>query len=102
VCCTKCIKKEGLIIYQDGREGEPKWGINGKDNGPKAKYRVEIYTICSSCLAHLEAMPVEHINMSRQKREFIDSICVKYTRILQECKQMSISGFQSISWRWRL
>ena len=75
VCCAKCTKKEGLIIYQDYREGEPKWGINGKDNGPKTKYRLETYTICSSCSDNLEAMPVEYIDMSSQKkRVFMDSV----------------------------
>ena len=71
VCCTKCIK-EGLIIYQDDRGGETKWGINGRDNGPKTKYRLEIYMICSSCLDHLETVPVD---MSSQKRQFMDSVC---------------------------
>ena len=74
VCCAKCTKKEGLIIYQDAREEEPKWGINGRKNGPKTKYRLEIYTICSSCSDHLEAMLVKHADMSRQKRVFMDSV----------------------------
>lgn len=73
VCCTKCIKKEGLIIYQDDRGGEPKWGINGKDNGPKTKYRLEIYMVCSRCLDHLETMQVSSVSI--QKREFMDSVC---------------------------
>lgn len=75
VCCAKCTKKDGLIIYQDDREAEPKWGINGKDNGPKTKYRLEMYTICLSCSDSLEAMPVEHIDTSSQKRVFMDNVC---------------------------
>ena len=81
VCCAKCMKKEGLIIYQDDREGEPKWGINGKDNGPKTKYHLETYTICSSCSDNLEAMPVEHINMWSQRGVFMDSVCEEHRSI---------------------
>ena len=74
VFCMKCIKKEGLIFYQDNREGEPKWGIKGKENGPKARYRSEAYAICASCSDRLEAMMIEQTNLTSEQREFMDSV----------------------------
>lgn len=77
VFCAQCIKKEGLIIYQDDKEDEPKWGINGKDNGQKRKYRFETYAICSSCSDNLEIV-LAKIN---QKNTFTDSAFELYQRI---------------------
>lgn len=75
VFCAKCIKKDGLLIYQDNRGEEAKWGINGKDNGQKKKHRFRTYPVCISCSGELEKILIEDIETSHQKSPFMDSVC---------------------------
>lgn len=78
VCCSNCIKKEGLALYQDNKGGEPKWGINGKNNGQEKKYRFKTYAICLNCSDNLEAVQVGHID---QKSVFMDRVHEEHQNI---------------------
>ena len=75
VFCAQCVQ-EDLIIYLEDKDGKPKWGINGKDNGQKGRpAHFETYKICLSCSGDLQTILVENISMSHQKSTFMDSIC---------------------------
>ena len=62
VFCTKCCKDE-IVIYLEEREGDPKWGVNGKSGGPAATpVRFEMYPVCSSCSSELQSMLLESLS----------------------------------------
>ena len=83
VFCDKCIKKEDLLIYQDNKGAETKWGINGKDNGQKKKYRLETYPICFSCSGDLEKILIKDMETTRHKNPFMDSVFEVQQRMLR-------------------
>lgn len=64
VFCTECCKDE-IVAYLEEREGEPKWGINGKSGGPTTKpLRYETYPVCSSCSTELQSLLLENLSSS--------------------------------------
>ena len=76
VFCPGCCKDE-IVIYLEEREGEPRWGINGKSGGPKTTpLRFEMYPVCSSCSAELQSILLENISKSSsgQDGSFMDDV----------------------------
>lgn len=64
VFCSDCCKDE-IVVYLEEREGEPKWGINGKSGGPKTTpTRYEMYPVCLSCSTELQSMLLESLSKS--------------------------------------
>ena len=56
VFCPNCSKDE-IVVYLEERDGEPKWGVNGKSGGPQSTpVRFEMYPICLSCSTELQSM----------------------------------------------
>ena len=69
VFCKECSKDE-IVIYQEEKEGEPKWGVNGKSGGPTTTpVRFEMYPVCSSCSSKLQSMLLEHLSKSSTPTE---------------------------------
>ena len=76
VFCPSCCKDE-IVIYLEEREGEPKWGVNGKTGGPTLNpVRFEMYPVCSSCSAELQSMLLENLSKSSSSQDntFMDKI----------------------------
>ena len=76
VFCKECSKDE-IVIYLEEREGEPKWGINGKSGGPTTTpVRFEMYPVCSSCSSELQSMLLEQLSKSSNPTEntFMDKV----------------------------
>ena len=77
VVCTKCSQDE-MIVYLKEKDGEPKWGINGKV-GPQSKdlARFELFKICTICSDTLHTIYCENIAFESallQTSSFMDSI----------------------------
>ena len=69
VFCKECSKDE-IVIYLEEREGEPKWGVNGKSGGPTSNpVRFEMYPVCSSCSSELQSMLLEQLSKSSNPTE---------------------------------
>lgn len=76
VFCKECSQDE-IVIYLEEREGEPKWGVNGKSGGPTTTpVRFEMYPVCSSCSSELQSMLLEHLSKSSNRTEnsFMDDV----------------------------
>ena len=76
VFCKECSKDE-IVVYLEEREGEPKWGINGKSGGPTTTpVRFEMYPVCSRCSVELQSMLLEHLTKSSNQTSdsFMDNV----------------------------
>ena len=80
VFCKECSKDE-IVIYLEERDGEPKWGVNGKSGGPTTTpVRFEMYPVCSSCSSELQSMLLEHLSKSSNPTDngFMDDVYQLY------------------------
>ena len=76
VFCKECSRDE-IVVYLEERDGEPKWGVNGKSGGPATTpVRFEMYPVCSSCSSELQSMLLEHLSKSSNPTEntFMDNV----------------------------
>ena len=76
VFCPNCSKDE-IVVYLEERDGEPKWGVNGKSGGPQSTpVRFEMYPICLSCSTELQSMLLENItkSSSSQDSRFVNDV----------------------------
>ena len=77
VFCTEC-SQDKMIVYLEEKDGEPKWGINGKV-GPQSTdlERFELYKICSICSDTLQTIFHENVAIESELLKtytFMDSI----------------------------
>ena len=69
VFCKECSKDE-IVIYLEEKDGEPKWGVNGKSGGPTTTpVRFEMYPVCSRCSTELQSMLLENLTKSSNQAD---------------------------------
>ena len=76
VFCKECSKDE-IVVYLEEKDGEPKWGVNGKSGGPTTTpVRFEMYPVCSSCSSELQSILLEQLSKSSAPAEntFMDNV----------------------------
>ena len=76
VFCKECSNDE-IVVYLEEKDGEPKWGVNGKSGGPTTTpVRFEMYPVCSSCSSELQSILLEQLSKSSEPAEntFMDNV----------------------------
>ena len=77
VFCTKC-SEDKMVVYLEEKNGEPKWGINGKIGVQTTDLaRFEMYRICAICSDDLRTIFFENAVFESllQSSAFLDGVC---------------------------